>query len=127
MLVNADEAHILWSDGQSFHHQILESGIHTLTESSFQAGPPEREAWIHETVNELIQEQELGTDSLQQLLGQKKDPSFHGLCVDIPEINYATRSAAVYSRSSNGSQGFLYSATPPDTGAWEDLSHLIPL
>ncbi|MBT6179633.1 MAG: hypothetical protein HOI23_20505 [Deltaproteobacteria bacterium] len=126
LVANRDEARILWSDGQSFHHQLLEPGVHTLTESSFEAGPPDREQWVGETVNHLIQTQSLTATALQKLLGQKKDPSFHGLCVDIPEINYATRSAAVYGHHANGEQEFLYSERPPDTGPWEELSHLIP-
>jgi uncharacterized protein with NRDE domain len=126
LLANRDKAHVLWSDGQSFQHHVLEPGVHTLTESSFEAGPPNREKFIQETLSDLIQAKTLDTGALQQLLGQKTDPSFHGLCVDVPEINYATRSAAVYSHAADGKQGFLYSPRPPDAGQWEDLSHLIP-
>lgn len=126
LLTNREHASIVWSDGEQFHEEILKPGLHTLTESSFCAGPPDRESFIRHELENCVQNDALNIERLQQFLGEKKEPSFHGLCVDIPEINYATRSATVYSENANGKKSFLYTATPPNTPQWEDLSHLIP-
>jgi uncharacterized protein with NRDE domain len=126
LLAQADDARIIWSDGEQFHEKSLKPGIHILTESSFEAGPPDRGEFIQNYLSPMINRGQITVAEIQKLLGEKREPSFHGLCVDVPEINYATRSATVYQEKSDGSREFHYSSVPPDQHQWSNLSHLIP-
>ena len=126
LLANATDARIIWSDGEAFQEKELSAGLHILTESSFGAGPPERIQFIEQYISTMLSQGQINVPDMQKLLGQKRDPSFHGLCVDVPEINYATRSATIYQESTDGSREFHYCAVPPDQQQWSNLSHLIP-
>ena len=126
LLADAHQARIIWSDGDVFHQSILEPGLHILTESSFGAGPPDRSQFIEDYMTPLIDQGSLDVKAMQTLLGQKREPSFHGLCVDVPEINYATRSATIYRANLDGSRNFFYTSISPDQQQWSNLSHLIP-
>ena len=126
LLANATDARIIWSDGESFCEEALTPGLHVLTESSFDAGPPERGQFVKDYLSPKIQTGQVSARELQDLLGQKREPSFHGLCVEVPEINYATRSATVYEERDNGQRQLLYSEVSPDQNQWSNLTHLIP-
>ena len=126
LVADAQDARILWSNGETFHEKELEPGIHILTESSFDAGPPDRTLFIAESLDAMVANNQVNIPDIQKLLGEKRDPSFHGLCVDVPEINYATRSACVYQQRADGEREFHYCAVPPDQKQWSNLSHLIP-
>ena len=126
LLADASHAHIIWSDGETFYEKTLNPGIHVLTESSFAAGPPERLDFINEYLQVHLTNNQFTIADVQKLLGMKREPSFHGLCVEVPEIHYATRSATVYQEREDGSREFHYSSVPPDQNQWSNLSHLIP-
>ena len=81
LLANAQDARIIWSNGETFHEKELEPGIHILTESSFEAGPPDRTRFIAEYLEALVANDQVTIPDIQKLLGEKRDPSFHGLCV----------------------------------------------
>ena len=126
LLANANDARIIWSDGQVFKEKELDPGVHILTESSFEAGPPDRSQFLQEYLKTMVASDQVAVSDIQRLLAEKREPSFHGPCVEVPEINYATRSATVYQQRSNGNREFHYSAVPPDQKQWSNLSHLIP-
>ena len=126
LLAHPTDARIIWSDGESFSEETLSPGLHVLTESSFDAGPPERGQFVQEYLNPRLETGQITSRVLQDLLGQKREPSFHGLCVEVPEINYATRSATVYEQRADGSRELRYSEVSPDQNQWSNLTHLIP-
>ncbi len=126
LIADAHEARIIWSNGETFHELELKPGIHILTESSFEAGPADRSLFIEGYLEARVKNGSIAIPDIQKLLGEKRDPSFHGLCVDVPEINYATRSACVYQQRADGEREFHYSEVPPDQQQWSNLSHLIP-
>lgn len=125
LLANRDSAWVVYNDTKSIQTQKLDPGVHIVTESSFGAGTQDREHFIRERVAALLENNQMDPHHLKSLLGEKRDPSFFGLCVNVPEIHYATRSATVIQEDAHGKREFIHSLTPPDRPNWQHHEHLL--
>lgn len=91
------QAFVSWSDGARVQHQELTPGLHVITERSLGGDDHGRAQRIFDAWPTL--ESDAGVPSaraLQSLLGQTNpaDPA-GGVCVDLPEWNFGTRSSLV--------------------------------
>lgn len=91
-------AWVTWSDGAQIHHSVLQPGVHVVTERSLGGDDHGRTALIEGAIPKLG----VGADglptprALQELLarGDTGDP-VRGVCVDLPEFGYGSRSSLV--------------------------------
>ncbi len=84
---DAQSAFVSWSDGQTLFHQVLDPGLHAVTEQSFRAQPETR-----------------GDEARTRVIAsgtplQRLTPALKFAMVDIPAFNYGTRSSTVYWRN----------------------------
>ncbi len=94
-LLYADQtgAFVTWSDGSTVSHCALSPGLHVVTERSYGGADDGREALAMRAWRALPLEAGVPSPpAVQQLLAA---PAPQGLCVDLPDFNYGTRSAAV--------------------------------
>lgn len=100
-------AYVTWSDGAAVHHAALGKGVHVVTERSLGGDDHGRTALIEAALPALTTGPEgLPTpDALQGLLarGDPGDP-VRGVCVDLPEFDYGSRSALVMTMGAELSQ-----------------------
>jgi uncharacterized protein with NRDE domain len=99
-LVTADahDAFITWSDGQTAHQTRLEPGLHVVTERSLGAADDRARA---DKVRALWPDDDDPAALMRMLAaGQDADP-FANVCVDVPSLDYGTRSSLVYLGAAN--------------------------
>ncbi|MBL8914486.1 MAG: NRDE family protein [Archangium sp.] len=100
-------AYVTWSDGEQIHHSVLPPGLHVVTERSLGGDDRGRTALIEAAIPSLERGPEgLPTPlALQQLLarGDKGDP-VRGVCVDLPQFDYGSRSSLVMTMGAEPSQ-----------------------
>ncbi|MFO0598481.1 MAG: NRDE family protein [Myxococcaceae bacterium] len=98
LYADAANAFVTWSDGGAIHHERLERGTHVVTERSLGGDDHGRTALIEAALPSLARDERgLPTPAaLQQLLGRAEpaDPA-RGVCVDLPEFGYGSRSSLV--------------------------------
>lgn len=98
LYADARDAFVSWFDGAEVHHRRLSPGLHVVTERSLGADDEGRTALIERMLPTLplTSEGAPAPTALQQLLGTA-DPEHpeRGVCVDLPQWNYGTRSALV--------------------------------
>lgn len=86
------QAFVSWSDGTQVRHQELTPGLHVITERSLGGDDQGRAQRIVDAWPSLEREAGVPTQgALQSLLAQR------GVCVDLPDFNYGTRSSLVLS------------------------------
>lgn len=121
VLADAECAYLVWGDGARLHREVLQPGLHVITERSFAAagGPAPREALLLRLAPALGG---AAPDEAvwQALLRAKAEPTFDGVLVRWPERNYGTRSST-YVRL-GAAPRFLHAPGPPDQAAFEDHS-----
>ncbi len=97
LYADASIAFVTWCDGDLIHHRALSPGLHVVTERSLGGDDHGRTALITQAWPSLEREKGDPTASaLQCLLAQPHpDDPAGGVCVDVPEWNYGTRSSLV--------------------------------
>ncbi len=85
LYADAKAAFVTWSDGSQIHHDTLKPGLHVVTERSLGGDDHGRTKLITSAWPEGMPT----VESLEQLLARP------GVCVDLPEWNYGTRSSLV--------------------------------
>lgn len=98
-LLYADAAHagVTWSDGETLQQASLEPGLHVVTERSLGGDDHARTSLILDAWPRLSTHDGLPTpEALFGLLasGRAADP-LGGVCVDVPALDYGTRSSMV--------------------------------
>ena len=97
LYADTTDAFVTWSDGEVLRQSVLEPGLHVVTERSLGGDDRARQSLIEERWPLLPVVEGLPTAAgLQALLGSSRpDDSVGGLCVDVPQLNYGTRSSLV--------------------------------
>lgn len=119
LMADAEGAFLTWGDGARLYHQVLQPGLHIITERSFHAAgaPAPREALIQRlapTPGGPAPEEAVW----QRLLTTRAEPSYDGVVVRWPERNYGTRSASFVRLGP--APRFLHAPGPPDEAPFED-------
>lgn len=118
------EAYVSWSDGEKLQHLSLEPGVHVITERSFAAHAPLREAQVQTLWASLQPYTEApDVEGLQLLLAQHEPSDTSGsTCVHLPSFGYGTRSSLVYALGATLAQSELaYADGPPCQTPFESL------
>ncbi len=92
------EAFVTWSDGAAVQQQALGAGVHIVTERSLGGDDRARSSLIREHWGEASPQGALPTvAALTSLLSLTRpgDP-IGGVCVEVPGLNYGTRSSFIY-------------------------------
>ncbi len=88
-------AFVTWNDGSAVHHQVLGRGLHVVTERSLGGDDQGRADIVTRAWSSLETEHGVPTPTALQRLLATGTPE--GVCVDIPELDYGTRSSLVLS------------------------------
>lgn len=87
---------ILWNDGENFHEQPLAKGPTVVTERSFSLHDSQRKSHLDGEVTRTLQGGSAPSDSeLESLLKGHHEIGFEGVCVHVPDWEYATRSSTI--------------------------------
>ncbi len=112
------------ADGESMRMTRLSPGLHVVTERGFGAEPVEREARVRALMTPLSA-RPLDLEAIQEVLRTHVDPPIESLCVHVPELDYGTRSSAVYARLADGSGQLRVAPGPPCRTPFADESALV--
>ncbi len=90
-----EEGFVTWSDGAAIHHQILEPGLHVLTERSYGAADPARvavarNAWPPTAIGGASPP---AAEIARVLSIESPDDPLASLCIHLPTFEYGTRSS----------------------------------
>jgi uncharacterized protein with NRDE domain len=113
-LVVADEraAFLIVNTSESMTLVELAPGIHIATERSFNTGTTAREQLIRSRLGPLESKDPPSDEALKALLAMRGEPSYDGVAVRMPELNYGTRSSTIV-RLGDKSE-LLHAEGPPD-------------
>ena len=113
LIGDRESAHVVWSDGEGFHHLRLEPGYYVLTERSFQAAMSRRLERMGTRLGTLGRwDQETRGRLMEWMKEKDRIAPFEGTCVDVPEIGYGTRSSTLVELGNPGAR-FLHAPGPP--------------
>jgi hypothetical protein len=121
LLADRDGAYLVIHDGSAIVGRELSTGWHVLTERSFGAGDPEREAWADAELRCLAGPPSDG--DLGRLLSVHRDDAFAGTCVHAPWLGYGTRSSSIL-RLGNRVR-LVHADGPPCRAPYQDMSELL--
>lgn len=99
LYADREAAFVTWNDGAHIHHSVLPAGLHVVTERSLGGDDHGRTQLIERAWPSLP----VGTDgaptagALQMLLSTRVDDPAGSVCVDLPALDYGTRSSLVLS------------------------------
>lgn len=126
LVADASGGFLLVNKGDSNEIRQLEPGMHVLSERSFGAMQPSRDAEIRRLFHELPQDR-LSPESIQHALGAHQEDPWMSACIhqrDWP--GYGTRSSSLIALPEDGAPGILHNAEgPPCETTFEDLSPLL--
>jgi uncharacterized protein with NRDE domain len=128
LYADADAAFVTWSDGEALHQHQLAPGLHVVTERSLGGDDHARRSLILQAWPGLSVDGALPTpEALQGLLALRRPGEPLGsVCVDVPELNYGTRSALVLYLSQPVTRSRLYWADgPPDRASFVERADLL--
>jgi len=96
-LIVADlkRAFLVWHTGSSIEIEELGPGVHVLTERSLGAAESAREDYVLEQVDRLQREGLFDQEHLAALLSTQRGMGFDDVRVNLPAINYGTRSSVI--------------------------------
>ena len=117
LYVDATHAFVTWSDGDVVQQQVLEPGLHIITERSLGGDDRARTSLIKERWAGLSPNGSAPTPAaLQSLLGATRpDDPLGGVTVEAPLWNYGTRSSLVFFRAKElGASKFFWADGRPD-------------
>lgn len=120
VVADQNDALVVWSDLEALHLEVLEPGIHVVTERSFGAAENGRADFIRDRIEELRAENELSPASLVGILSVCRPSDIDATCVRIPAMNYGTRSSTL--AAVGESSFFHYADGPPCEVEFDDLS-----
>lgn len=120
-----DGAFVTWSDGAAIHHRELGPGLHVVTERSLGGDDQGREELVRRAWPTL----ETGDDgaptprALQALMSTGVPA---GVCVDLPEFNYGTRSSLVlYAKRDLAQSRWFWADGRPDQTPYVEHPELL--
>ena len=124
VIASADDTRLVWGDGQRMVSSRLPRGaITVLTERSLGAARNERKRRVKRQVSQLALREELGVQTLEQLLAERDDGSMDATCVVMNGINYGTRSSTIVGL---GEAPLMHFADgPPCETPYDDRSDLL--
>jgi hypothetical protein len=128
LYADAEAAAVTWSDGERLHQERLEPGLHVVTERSLGGDDHARKGLILDAWPRLAPAGALPEPrALQELLALRRPGEpLGGVCVDAPEWNYGTRSAAVlYLRQPLGRSQLFWADGPPDRTPFVERADLL--
>lgn len=123
LCADRDAAYIVWSDGESMHRETLEPGLLVLTERSFGAAENARKERVLAQCQQLLADGKLNEKSLKTLLSRCEVGSIDSTCVNLPEMNYGTRSSTILRLGKR--RCFLHARGAPCSARYRDMSVLL--
>lgn len=128
LYVDAEHAFVTWSDGAQLSQEVLSPGLQVVTERSLGGDDRARTSLIVERWSGLPTVEGLPTpEGLFGLLGatRPEDP-MGGVCVDLPQWNYGTRSSMVlYLGRSLPASRLFWAEGAPDRTAFVERPDLL--
>jgi len=122
-LADPGQLFLVWSDGERLQWEEKGPGWHILTERSLDAAETRREPWLLEQLAGFDRAGPPDEQALQQLLASHGEPSFEGLCVHWPELDYGTRSSTLLRLGRRVEDArFLHADGPPCETEYQDYS-----
>ena len=128
LYADAKAAYVTWSDGERIHHDVLQPGLHVVTERSLGGDDFGRSKLIVKKWPELERANgEPTPEALQQLLAARNPENAAGsVCVDLPEMDYGTRSSLVlYVRPKLSESRWFWAEGRPDRVPFIEQPELI--
>ncbi len=108
LYADAKHAFVTWSNGQTLQQQVLEPGLHVVTERSLGGDDKSRTELIRQKWPVLPRQDGVVTsEAAQGLLATHGQNPGEGVCMHVPAYNFGTRSALV-----------LYGAQQPVASRW---------
>jgi uncharacterized protein with NRDE domain len=121
-------AFVTWSDGERLTQAVLAPGLHVVTERSLGGDDRSRTGLIRAAWPGLTREGGLPTpEALFGLLGRARpDDPLGGVCVDVPQLDYGTRSSLVlFLHRQLYTSRFFWAEGPPDRAPFVERAELI--
>ena len=110
------------SNGERMSLSPLESGLTVITERSFGAADARRKVNVRrQCLEHLDARDELDEAALRSVLSTCDAGSMDAVCVDIPEMNYGTKSSTLF-RSTSDDTRYRHAEGPPCEVDYEDCS-----
>lgn len=128
LYVDATNAFVTWSDGDTVRQQVLAPGLHVVTERSLGGDDRARTALIEERWPEVSPNGSTPTpEALQRLLGATRpDDPLGGVTVEAPLRNYGTRSSFVFFRAKHlAASRFFWADGRPDRTPFVERPELV--
>jgi len=128
LYADARHAFVTWSDGEVVRQQELAPGLHIVTERSLGGDDHARASLIHAAWPEVARDGQLPTpEALERLLGRTRpDDPVGGVCVDVPGLDYGTRSSLVLFRADRlADSRWFWAEGPPDRTPFVERADLI--
>lgn len=128
LYADATDAFVTWSDGETVRQQVLEPGLHIVTERSLGGDDHARTSLIRDAWPRVSPGGALPTpEALEGLLALRRpDDPLGGVCVEAPAFNYGTRSSLVLFRAEPLSHSRWYWADGrPDRAPFVERGDLI--
>ena len=91
-LADRQSAYRLWHTGDAIVSDLLDPGVHLLTERSLGAGPTAREEYVRTRLDDA---QSVDVDFFKDLLTTQRGLALDDVLVDVPELDYGTRSSTI--------------------------------
>lgn len=123
LCVDEKAAHLVWSDGALMSRSELAPGLTVLTERSLGAATNARKERVLAESRELLEAGNLDEAALQKVLSKRDDGSIDATCVQLPSIDYGTRSSTIIRLGAD--QRLLHAEGAPCSTDYEDLSSLL--
>jgi len=133
-LVAADgrTAQLVWSDGVELHRAALGPGVHVITERSFGAAEPVREALVQRSLLALTGRSPPDDEALRQVMALRAGAAGVGPLdvplVELPSHGYGTRAATVVRLGAGdfpAGAAFRHRDTAPDQGPYGSYDGLL--
>jgi uncharacterized protein with NRDE domain len=125
LCADRNEAHLVWSDGESMNRSKLDPGLHVLTERSLGAAANARQERVLAECSESLAAGNLDEAAIQSTLSRCDDGSIDATCVSLPSLGYGTRSSTIL-RLGEATK-LLHADGPPCSTGYEDLSALLEI
>ncbi len=122
VVASSRDARLVWNDGQRHHHEILDPGMHVVSERSRGAAPTGRDGLLRRRLDAGFGAQEPSLEAWRALLSEHADDPFEGPCVHADGRGYGTRCSSVVRFGSDGDVRFFHADGRPCVTPYEDLS-----
>lgn len=124
---NHQAAAVTWSDGAQVFQQHLADGLHVITERSFGGDERARVDLVRASWPALPPDAPPDVSSLQRVLAlARPDDPFGGVCIDVPELDYGTRSSMILLLAPEIERSrWWWRDGPPDQAQWLEHPELL--